>query len=140
MTCRPDIASRYTLLLAHTHSIMYDLVPPPTAAVAGKEADRIWRKSLANTVVHAGQPINRESDFIVGMLLTTKQVCKIQTLVLRTWTGDLLLPLRMPRWILKLLRSFQHCPYLCVQRRSCPRIQPGHSSRIHLTPIDNCRV
>lgn len=95
---RHEILSKYFLLTSYTHSVFELLVPPPSTAkaieqhkaslgvekpayktreeqriIAGQE-NEAWRRTLAQLTVHPGRSIPQERDFIVGILLRTKQV------------------------------------------------------------------
>jgi len=99
-----DILSKYFLLTSYTHSVFELLIPPPSTAkaieahkaslgvekpayktreeqrvIAGQEGEA-WKRTLAQLTVHPGQAIEQERDFIVGVLLRTKQVPEIEAL------------------------------------------------------------
>lgn len=73
ISVRSEIVARYTLLLSHTHSIASQLVPPPPSGA--EDETQGWQKTLANVVVHPGQAVDEDKDFLVGVLLRTRQVC-----------------------------------------------------------------
>lgn len=89
---------KYSLLTSYTHSIFDLLVTPPSLgktieahkAELGVERPRYktreeqrvlaqldqeaWKKTLAQSVVHPGRTVEQDRDFIVQVLLRTKQV------------------------------------------------------------------
>jgi hypothetical protein len=70
---RPEIVARYTLLLAHSRAITSQLVPPPPLSLTGQDAEKAWNKSLAQSVVVPISNIEQDKEFVVGILLRTKQ-------------------------------------------------------------------
>ena len=46
-------------------------------ALANAEAEA-WRRTLSQSLVHPGKTVDLDREFIVGVLLRTKQVCRIQ--------------------------------------------------------------
>jgi hypothetical protein len=95
---RQDILSKYSLLTSYTHSVFDLLVTPPSLgkaveahkAILGVEKPRYktreeqkvlaqleqeaWKRTLAQSVVHPGKTVEQDRDFIVQVLLRTKQV------------------------------------------------------------------
>ena len=45
-------------------------------ALASAEAEA-WRRTLSQSLVHPGKAVDLDREFIVGVLLRTKQVCPI---------------------------------------------------------------
>lgn len=98
---RQDILAKYSLLTSYTHSVFDLLVSPPSVGKAieaqkaalgvekpayrNREEQRLylqqeaqaWKRTLAQCLVHPGTTVEQERDFIVGVLLRTKQVGRL---------------------------------------------------------------
>lgn len=70
MVDRPDLLARYTLLLSHTHATVAQLAQPPYSS----QDAAAWNKNLAAAVVTPSKPIEADKEWLVGMLLRTRQV------------------------------------------------------------------
>jgi hypothetical protein len=95
---RQDILNKYSLLTSYTHSVFDLLVTPPTLAktveehkaslgvekpayktreeqrVLAQQENEAWKRALSQCLVHPGKGIEPDKEFIVGVLLRTKQV------------------------------------------------------------------
>lgn len=100
MTFRQDILNKYSLLTSYTHSVFDLLITPPTlaktveehkaslgvekAAYKTREEQRVlaqqeaeaWKRALSQCLVHPAKGVEPDKEFIVGVLLRTKQVRK----------------------------------------------------------------
>lgn len=98
---RQDIQSKNSLLTSYTHSVFELLVTPPSLGKAveahkaalgvekprykTREEQRVlnqldqeaWKRTLAQSVVHPGRNVEQDRDFVVQVLLRTKQVSSI---------------------------------------------------------------
>ena len=96
---RQDILAKYSLLTSYTHSVFDLLVTSPQLAktveahkaalgvekpayksreeqraLASAEAEA-WKRTLSQSLVHPGKTVDLDREFIVGVLLRTKQAC-----------------------------------------------------------------
>lgn len=97
-----DILSKYSLLTSYTHSVFDLLVTPPSLGKAAeahkaalgvekpryktREEQRVlnqldqeaWKKTLAQSVVHPGRTVEQDRDFVIQVLLRTKQIPEVE--------------------------------------------------------------